>query len=357
MAKSFEDLLNGDLSEPKTMDATIKQIAGNVAKNLTAIGSFAVVFAFILIFMFDIDLKTKWTISIAADVIVSTILFQMFRTFQGEEGRKSGKADPDFIESKKRYEEKAKSVSDAGHEQMQAFCDDYVAENLKARRVKILHPVRLDYATYETRYEMADKRAIKADTRLTRKQKAAVLVCNKMTPATLTPDMIVLGDFGSGLTASILTPPSERDKKQVLAGMIITVALAAFTSFLAFDGSIKLTMAKVVYCLLKLCFMLFQGIKERYQKHILYSVDAVRYNDWLSAMIDRYHDFSRRKKEVELTLDKNTVCGDDLAREGYDRQGGQPIGDTDEHHERTVQGRGVRVRDVSENAHGSPCIL
>lgn len=356
MSKSFDDIF-GDVSEPKTMDATIKQLAGNVAKNLTTIGSFAVIFAFILIFMFDINLKTEWTIAIAADVIVSTILFQMFRTFQGEEGRKSGKADPDFIESKKRYEEKAKTISDAGHEQMQAFCDEYVAENLKARRVKVLHPVRLDYATYAARYENVDKRTIKADKLLARKQKAAVMVANKMTPATLTPDMIVLGDFGSGLTASILTPPSERDKKQVMAGLIITVLLAGFTSFLAFDGSIKLTMAKVVYCMLKLCFMLFQGIKERYQKHILYSVDAVRYNDWLSAMVDRYHDFSRRKKEVEVSLDKNTVCGDDLAREGHDSKGREPIGDTDGYHERSVPGGSVRVRSLSEDAHGSPCIL
>lgn len=327
MSKTFDDLLDADLSEPKSIDATIKQFAGNVAKNLTTIGSVVVIFAFICIFLFDLEVNTKVTVGLAADAVVSAILFQFFRSFQGEDGRKSGKADPDYIESKHRYEERVKDLPRIGTERMQDFCDYYVAENLRTRRVKILHPARVDYALYEAKYIDVNKRTVMKDKRLTRKQRLAVVSANKLHPAVLTPDMIVLGDFGSDLNAAILTPPSVKDKRQVKGGTVATVLMALFSSALAFGATAAPTLAKAVYCFLKLCFMLFQGIKERYQKHILYSVDAVKYNDWLTAMIGRYEDFSSREKE-ESCHDENPLHRNDSLRDRTDLPRGESIRDT-----------------------------
>ena len=39
MAKTFDEFLDGEYAEPKTIDSTIKQMAGTVARNLTTIGS------------------------------------------------------------------------------------------------------------------------------------------------------------------------------------------------------------------------------------------------------------------------------------------------------------------------------
>lgn len=350
MSKTFDDLLNDDFSDPKSIDTTIKQIAVNVAKNLTTIGSVVVIFAFVCIFLFDLELNTKVTVTLAADAVVSAILFQFFRSFQGEDGRKSGKADPEYIASKKRYEEKVKDLSRIGTGRMQAFCDAYVADNLRARRVKILHPVRVDYALYEAQYMDASKHTVMHDKRLTRKQMLAVVAANKLHAAVLTPDMIVLGDFGSDLNASIMTPPSVKDRRQVKGGAVATVLMALFSSAIAFGATATPTLAKAVYCFLKLCFMLFQGIKERYQKHILYSIDAVKYNDWLTAMIGRYEDFSAKAKE-ELPYDKNPIQRDDSLGDRADLPRGESLTGSDRDALGAVPGRPVQLRDLNGDAH------
>lgn len=350
MAKTFDEFLDGEFAEPKSIDSTIKQMAGTVAKNLTTIGSLVVILAFVCIFLFDLELNTKLTFGLAADAVVSAILFHFFRTFQGEDGRKSGKADPDYIASKDRYAERLKDLPRIGTERMQAFCDEYVAENLRARRVKILHPARVDFAVYKEKYENMGKRSVMRDKTLTRKQRLAVVAANELHPAVLTPDMIVLGDFGADMNASILTPPSVRDRRQVRGGIITTVLMAAFSSALAFSGAAAPTLAKAIYCFLKLCLMLFQGIKERYQKHILYSVDAVKYNDWLTAMIGRYEDFSARAKE-ESKDDKNTLHGHDGQGNGADRQRGESVRNADRDALGAVSGRPVQLRNLDGNAH------
>lgn len=355
MAKTFDEFLDGEFAEPKSIDSTIKQMAGQVAKNLTTIGSMVVIFAFVCIFLFDLELNTKFTIGLAADAVVSAILFHFFRSFQGEAGRKSGKADPDYIESKQKYADKLKDLSRIGTGKMQAFCDEYVAENLRARRVKILHPARVDYAVYKENYENMCKRSVMHDTMLTRKQRLAVVAANELHPAVLTPDMLVLGDFGADMNASILTPPSVRDKQQVLGGIVTTVLMASFSSALAFSGAAAPTLAKAIYCLLKLCLMLFQGIKERYQKHILYSVNAVKYNDWLTAMIDRYEDFSARVKE-EPEHDKNSLYGHDGQRDRDDHAGSESLKHADRDALGAVQGGHVQLRNISGNAH-EPAVL
>lgn len=324
MSKTFDELLDGEFAEPKSIDSAIKQMAGTVAKNLTTVGSLVVIFAFVAIFLFDLELNTRLTVGLAADALVSAILFHFFRAFQGEDGRKSGKADPDYVASKNRYAERLKDLPRIGTDRMQDFCDEYVADNLRARRVKILHPARVDYAAYEEKYMDADKRTVMRDTSLTRKQRLAVVAANELHPAVLTPDMIVLGDFGADLNASILTPPSVRDKRQVQGGIVTTVLMAVCSSALAFGATAAPTLAKAVYCFLKLCFMLFQGIRERYQKHILYSVDAVKYNEWLTAMIGRYEDFSARAKE-ELPYDKNPIQRDDSLGDRADLPRGESV--------------------------------
>lgn len=355
MSKTFDDLLDTDFSEPKSIDSTIKQLAGNVAKNLTTIGSVVVIFAFICIFLFDIEVNTKVTIGLAADAVVSAILFQFFRSFQGEDGRKSGKADPDYIASRSRYEEKVKDLSKIGTDRMQEFCDKYAADNLKARRVKILHPVRVGYALYESEYMDANKHTVMKDKRLTRRQRLAVVAANKMHAAVLTPDMLVLGDFGSELNSAILTPPSVKDKRQVKSGAAITILMALFSSAIAFGGTVAPTLAKAVYCFLKLCFMLFQGIKERYQKHILYSVDAVKYNDWLTAMIGRYEDFSGAKGESRY--DENPIhCNDNLG-DRADLPRSESVEHTDRNAGAAVPGRHVQLRNIAGNAHEPAVVL
>ena len=342
MSKTFDDFLSGDLSEPKSIDSTIKHMAGTVAKNLTAIGSFVVILAFICIFLFDLELNPKITVGLTADAVVSAILFQFFRTFQGEDGRKSGKADHEYIESKAKYEESLKDLSQIGTDKLQAFCDEYVSTNLRARRVKILHPVRVDYSVYEAKYLNLDKRSIRRCKELTRKQRVAVEAANSLHAAVLTPDMIVLGDFGAELNASILTPPSVKDRRQVRGGLLATVLMATFSSALAFGATAAPTVAKAVYCFLKLCFMLFQGIKERYQKHILYSVDAVKYNEWLSAMIGRYKDFSSRVNAEEVSAhDKDQIHGHDGKGDGADRQRGESVAGSDRDALGAVPGRPV----------------
>ena len=79
MAKTFDEFLDGEYAEPKTIDSTIKQMAGTVARNLTTIGSVVVIFAFVCIFLFDLELNTKLTVGLAADSVVSAILFHFFR--------------------------------------------------------------------------------------------------------------------------------------------------------------------------------------------------------------------------------------------------------------------------------------
>lgn len=356
MSKSLDDILGGDFAEPKTLDATIKSVAGNVAKNLTTIGSLVVVFAFILIFLFDIELNTKLTVRLAADAVVSAVLFQFFRAFQGEDGRKSGKADKDYLDSKQRYAGKLNDLHRIGTSKIQAFCDEYVAENLRVRRVKILHQARVDFSAYEANYINADKRTIMRTKELTRKQRLAVVAANNLRPAVLTPDMIVLGDFGSEMSASIMTPPSVKDKRQVQGGLFATILMATFSSVIAFGGSATPTAAKAVYCLLKLCFMLFQGIKERYQKHILYSVDAVKYNDWLSAMIGRYEDFFAKAKEA-MTHDADQIHCDDVEGHRGHIERGEPIGDAAADHEGSVQRGSVRVCDSGSDEARPACAV
>lgn len=351
MSRSFDDLLD-EVAEPKTLDKSIKQMAGSVAKNLTTIGSLVVVFAFVCIFLFDLELNTKVTLGLAADAVVSAILFQFFRTFQGEDGRKSGKADKDYIDSKKRYEEKLQDVPRIGTEHMQAFCDAYAADNLKARRVKVLHPVRVDYATYQAKYIDADKRTVMKDKSLTRKQRAAIVTANSMHAALLTPDMLVLGDFGAELNSAILTPPSVKDRRQVKGGIAVTVAMATFSSAIAFGATAAPTLAKAVYCALKLCFMLFQGIKERYQKHLLYSVDAVKYNDWLTSMIDRYAAFARTENERAKVRsnEKSEICRDDISRDAVDQRCGESDRDATGHHDAPLSVEHVPVRNLPGGA-------
>lgn len=356
MAKTFDEFLDGEYAEPKTIDSTIKQMAGTVARNLTTIGSVVVIFAFVCIFLFDLELNTKLTVGLAADAVVSAILFHFFRAFQGEDGRKSGKADPDYVASKERYAERLKDLQKIGTDRMQDFCDEYVAENLKARRVKILHPARVGYAAYEALYMDVDKREVMRDNCLTRKQRLAVVAANNLRPAVLTPDMIVLGDFGADLNASIMVAPSVKDRRQVRGGVLTTVLMALFSSAIAFGATAAPTLAKAVYCFLKLCLMLFQGIKERYQKHILYSVDAVKYNDWLTAMIGRYKDFSTRAREVSAH-DKDQIYGHDGQGNGADRKRGESVTSSDRDALRAVPGRPVQLRDLDGNAHEPAVVL
>jgi hypothetical protein len=168
--------------------------------------------------------------------------------------------------------------------------------------------------------------------------------------------MIVLGDFGADLNASIMVAPSVKDRRQVRGGVLTTVLMALFSSAIAFGATAAPTLAKAVYCFLKLCLMLFQGIKERYQKHILYSVDAVKYNDWLTAMIGRYKDFSTRAREVSAH-DKDQIHGYDGQGDGADRQRGESVTGSDRDALGAVPGRPVQLRHFNGNAHEPEVVL
>ena len=170
-------------------------------------------------------------------------------------GTKQGLLSPDYINMQSRYDTLNEKINNGQRDKLIAFCEDYVAKELKSTRTIILANVGISYETYAEKYIGKDK----IDEELTKLQRAAIKKANGVKPIKLTPDMIVTKTMGKPRRSPLGLAPSTK-KVLVFSGKFSTTALTSLlTIWIALDVIMNPDWNVLVMALLRILTVVLNG--------------------------------------------------------------------------------------------------
>ena len=256
--------------------STLKRNALNYAGIL--VGSF-IVLAVIVIVTTDVSL-------ISFDEVANLGLqfflllfcaYAMYITF-GDSGMRAGLTSTEYTEALAMFEAKRRYIIENGlQDTLSDFCRAYVTKELRSTKSDILAVAGISYETYETEYMTLDKHKIKANTKLSKAQKKAIIEANSIKPIKLTPEMIMK----KGMSAYRRSPLGYRPEVLKIINFSTKLILSAAISIGMTVSTVLELVGKsgwVIFttCMLKLLTVVwngFSGYKYGFKNIVIHTVN------------------------------------------------------------------------------------
>lgn len=250
-----------------------KLILGNIRTLMIAL----ILFTVIVVMTTDIKLVTISSITdLGLEFFIILVSSYMMYVCCADGGIERGFKTSTYIESKKRYDELKAKIEENYIEKMGEFCEDYIAEELKRSRKKILSSACISYEEYEREFLKLSPREVRALTTLTERQKTAVIKASKLRRIRLTPDML-LTQSRTGRFRSPLAYSPEACKNLTFGAKFIKMALmSACMTLIALDIIIEPSWTVFAQVCLKLVTVVINGVdgdKEGFRNIAVHSVN------------------------------------------------------------------------------------
>lgn len=293
---------------PRSFNNGIKSGVNILAKNLETIIAMFTVVVMISVFWFKISIGDILTVSFAADIFLTMLLFCIMQYEMHEKGKRNGKLDAQYISSYRKYCEYRDSAVSTGLPELDGFCEEYRESELKSARTRILSRVGIKYSEWYESYRGVPKKRISKCTivrggnerRLTAAERMAVIRANAMCEITLSPDMLICDTPMDMHRGGLGTHPVKKDHRRMTRATIMLVITSVFTASIVIEMAVEPTLSTFVYCLIKLFLLLWRGVSGYSSGYVLYAIDFARMHDNQSVLLGKYAAWlAERKPDIE----------------------------------------------------------
>ena len=169
-------------------------------------------------------------------------------------GTKQGLLTQEYLDAQSRYDELVERINGQS-DKLTAFCESYVAKELKSTRTMIVESVGITYEAYERDYIGCDA----PSANLTERQKAAIQRANRVKPIKLTPSMLVKRSRGIRRRSPLSMAPGVK-KAFAFSGRFSTIALTSImTVWIALDVIVNPDWNVLVMALLRILTVVLNG--------------------------------------------------------------------------------------------------
>ena len=296
LVEAEEESADADAFERLTqMERRQKQVlAKTVLNNMSIV--IGVFLLFVLIVVMTTDIRTitfQDVASYGVDFFVLLFFTYSFYLSCNDSGMKKGESSSSYSEAKKSYEKTRTAVVEQGiRPKLDAFCRDFVENELKRAREEVLLEVGVDYSLYVRDYVGKSEEEL-ASCVLTDSQRKAILAANSMSPIVLSPEMIMK----QGRTVRRRKPLGTNPRTKKIFNNIIQFLKITFNSALlgaiAFDVIINPSWALFASVMMKLFGVVFNGFcgyKFGFENVV---VDTVNYINDQKDLLDQFLEWAK----------------------------------------------------------------
>ncbi len=199
-----------------------------------------------------------------------------------------GKAEKEYLDAKEAYEESTKKAFSCKTQKLPTFCTNLCAEELAEARKSLLLPYGIPYAVYLAKYRGKSKKELPET--LTRDERSAILRANRLSCQRLTPGMLLDNGTGNGSRKRYLLGMSP-NRKRVFRDILIllpTFLSAFFSVSIVFSLIESPSFATFIACMLKVCALLWHGVKGYRTGYLYASRDCVAYFQAKTRLLIQY---------------------------------------------------------------------
>lgn len=248
--------------ERQKVDTIREMFKTGTQKYFNALGSILVlVILFVsgfLTIILDGGLNIKeFGFSSALIMVCSYVYFLL----QYSRGQIVGKRTKENIQSTERYAElKQKLFKTSGLRALERFCGDYVAEELKQTRTKILRAYNFDYGRYEKEFLSKSRKEIRKNQELTEVEKKVIIKANAVKKLKLSADMIAKSNNSNEHKKMFNMTTQEYSRQRKMKRLIRLVFLSMFGGFIAASMTVNLSWTGLIKALLQIILTVVSGV-------------------------------------------------------------------------------------------------
>lgn len=250
-----------------------KLILGNIRTLMIAL----ILFTVVVVMTTDIKLVTISSITdLGLEFFIILVASYFMYVCCADGGIERGFRTSAYIDSKRRYDELKATIEDNYIEKLGAFCEAYIADELKRSRKKLLTSACISYDEYERDLLKLSPKEVRALTTLTERQKTAVIKATKLRRIRLTPDMLLTQGRTSRSRSPLAYSP-EACKSLTFGAKFVKMALiSACMTLIALDVIIEPSWTVFAQVCLKLVTVVINGVdgdKEGFRNIAVHSVN------------------------------------------------------------------------------------
>jgi hypothetical protein len=172
-----------------------------------------------------------------------------------DSGSRAGEQSQAYVEAMERFNELRRRVTSSGaHTKIRKFCSDYVENELESARRTVLSGSGVSYEAYKEKYLGVTKWALRAEKKLTAKQRKAVAAANALKPIKLNSTML-MGSVGCKLyrRSPLTVNPAKQKRVGFMIRFLRVIANSLLTGCVVLDASADFSRADFA----AVCFKLF----------------------------------------------------------------------------------------------------
>ena len=288
--------------------------AKGMLKNFSVIlAAFAMVVLIALVFAdvsFEATFSLQWAVKLGFYLILMYVLFFSMQST----GIQDGRVQDGYVSARSKYNTIRETIrSDSELESLQDFCDEYIVNELRAARTKVLRAASIPYSMFAEKWLENDD---PLPTDISRKKRLAIRLAQRLKPITLTPDMLLsCGSLKIG-RAPLGATPAAMLARRTLVKMLPRTAM----TFLVVDLGVNVITNpswETLITGLMMCFVGCMCAYEGYESGFRNVVDdACRYIDRQTNILSQYVIWVRKKGGPFL---EQTPCTDRAPNEIADR--------------------------------------
>ena len=293
------------------IDGKNKAIKGFVNNKGMFVG---IILVFIVILAFTTNINfTATTEIIRLSLVVFIFMFCSYSMYVNcaDSGTRAGKNTSLYTKTKAEYDAIKKRIV-AGNNQIYLgdFCRWYIENELQHARKDVLESVGIDYQEYQKRWVGADKKTIKSNNELSKREKDAIISANEIKPVKLTQEMLLKRERGNKRRAPLGVSPKAKRRTKYSIKLITTVSTSIFTCMLALDVISNPSWATFAELCIKLLFVVlsgFTGYKMGYENITIDTVDYILDQTDLLVQFEEYLETFLKTNAVEGSCNEEAM--------------------------------------------------
>jgi hypothetical protein len=180
---------------------------------------------------------------------------------QYSRGQLIGKRVKENVQAVERYTElKQRLFKTSGLRALEKFCGDYVAEELKQTRIKILSAYNFDYGRYEKEYLNKSRKEIKRKVELTKVEKKVIIRANEVKKLKLCANMIVKSNNSAEHKKLFEKTTQGYARERKSARLIKLIFLSMFGGFIVASMTVNLSLTGLIKALIQIMLTVVGGV-------------------------------------------------------------------------------------------------
>lgn len=177
-----------------------------------------------------------------------------------DSGKREGLTNPEYISIVERYREVKTSIYKKGIQyNLARFINRYVTDELRYVRADILACVGITVEQFNDKYLPLDKKSVKRNKALSKRERNAIIDAMKVQPLHLSPGMFLRRGRGDTGRSPLGIDPDEKRNRVFIRRCLIIVVTSFLTTRLAFEVIQEPTLEVITMVLVKLLPVVING--------------------------------------------------------------------------------------------------